>query len=64
MYDNGIPDQYAAERLGHDIQTLKSIYQHIGAGQKTRLDGKVKGLLDAKKVDKKWTDTQNTFPGD
>ena len=42
LYNTGIPDHYAAERLGHDIQTLKSIYQHLGLKRKTEVDEAIK----------------------
>jgi integrase len=29
LYKSGISDQYAAERLGHDVIVLKKIYQHL-----------------------------------
>ncbi|MFZ5645781.1 MAG: tyrosine-type recombinase/integrase [Bacillota bacterium] len=38
MYKQGIPDQYAAQRLGHDIKTLKGIYQHLELETKTEMD--------------------------
>jgi integrase len=38
MYKQGIPDQYAAQRLGHDIKTLKGIYQHLELETKTEID--------------------------
>jgi integrase len=30
LYKNGIPDLFAAQRLGDDLNTIKRIYQHIG----------------------------------
>ncbi|MBU3098345.1 MULTISPECIES: tyrosine-type recombinase/integrase [Clostridium] len=30
LYKNGIPDLFAAQRLGDDLQTIKKVYQHIG----------------------------------
>lgn len=44
LYKQGIPDQYAAKRLGHDIQVLKGIYQHLDVERQTELDEKVKNL--------------------
>lgn len=44
LYENGIPDQYAAKRLGHDIQTLKSIYQHLGLNKEVEIDDKIRQL--------------------
>jgi integrase len=45
LYQNKIPDQYAAKRLGHDINTLKKIYQHIGADTQIELDNKIIDLM-------------------
>jgi len=50
LYAQGIPDKYAAERLGHDIQTLKATYQHIGADRHKAIDDTVRGLQDNKKA--------------
>ena len=45
LYKNGIPDLYAADRLGHDIGTLKRIYQHMDKTIKDENDKKVLSLL-------------------
>lgn len=45
LYKMNIPDQYAAHRLGHDIQTLKGIYQHLGLDMKLELDDKIAEML-------------------
>lgn len=45
LYENGIPDLYAAERLGHDIWVLKKIYQHLGIEKKKEFDEKIKDLF-------------------
>ena len=50
LYAQGIPDKYAAERLGHDIQTLKATYQHIGADRHKEIDDTVRSLQDHKKA--------------
>jgi integrase len=42
MYENGFPDQYAAKRAGHDIQTLKKIYQHLRLSREESLDEAVR----------------------
>ena len=42
LYDNDVPDQYAADRLGHDIRTLKEIYQHLRKDRQKELDGKMR----------------------
>ncbi len=54
LYAKGIPDKYAAERLGHDIQTLKAIYQHIGADRREELDNTIRNLYDGQKKGKRW----------
>jgi len=48
LYKQGIPDQQAAKRLGHDIQTLKQIYQHIDVDMKLATDDIIKDLLNKK----------------
>lgn len=44
LYDKGIPDQYAAQRLGHDVQILKSIYQHLGVSRRKEIDNNIRQL--------------------
>lgn len=41
LYKHNISDQYAAERLGHDVMVLKKIYQHLELDIKKDLDQKV-----------------------
>lgn len=41
LYSQHIPDQYAAERLGHDVQILKAIYQHLHLDKRKELDQKI-----------------------
>jgi integrase len=41
LYAQNIPDQYAAERLGHDVQVLKTIYQHLHLEKRKKLDNKI-----------------------
>jgi integrase len=48
MYEHDIPDQYAADRLGHDVHVLKSIYQHLGIKRKLELDEKIKNITSLK----------------
>ena len=48
LYENNIADQYAAERMGHDIKVLKGIYQHLGLNKKKEEDEKVKKLYNSK----------------
>lgn len=45
LYKNNIPDQYASQRLGHDIMVLKKIYQHLQCDAKVEMDAKVKTLF-------------------
>ncbi|MCX8129390.1 MAG: site-specific integrase [Clostridia bacterium] len=45
LYKNNIADQYAAERLGHDILVLKKIYQHLELSTKKEMDDKVRALF-------------------
>lgn len=45
LYKNNVPDQYAADRLGHDIWVLKKIYQHLGLEENKVLDQKVKDIF-------------------
>ena len=44
-----IPDVYSAERLGHDIDTLKRIYQHLDIDKNKEIDDIVISLLDKKR---------------
>ena len=41
LYKQGMPDQYSAERLGHDIMTMKKIYQHLDKSIKIENDKKI-----------------------
>ena len=45
LYDQGIPDQYAAQRLGHDIQVLKGIYQHLNVDRGKEIDDTIRKKL-------------------
>lgn len=45
MYEEHFPDQYAAERLGHDITVLKRIYQRLRLKEKTVFDEKIKTIF-------------------
>lgn len=45
LYKNGMPDLYAAERLGHDIATLKQIYQHMDKSVKIENDKKIIDMM-------------------
>ncbi len=46
LYRAGIPDHYAAHRLGHDIMVLKKLYQHLQLEDKKELDKKVVNLFE------------------
>lgn len=41
LYKNGIPDLFAAQRLGDDLQTVKKVYQHIGEETKKQLNAEI-----------------------
>lgn len=45
LYKNGMPDQYSAERMGHDIMTMKKIYQHLDKNIKLENDKKIIEML-------------------
>jgi integrase len=45
LYDNNVDDLYAADRLGHDIQTLKEIYQHLQLKTRKKNDDKIKEIF-------------------
>lgn len=49
LYENDIPDHYAAKRLGHDILVLKKIYQHLGLKKEKECDEKIMKILGNKK---------------
>ncbi|ABO49716.1 phage integrase family protein [Desulforamulus reducens MI-1] len=46
LYARGIPDQYAAQRLGHDIRVLKTIYQHLGLDRQHEIDNNIRQMYD------------------
>ena len=56
LYDNNIPDQYAADRLGHDVKILKTIYQHLGLDRRKEIDNNIR------QIGKKMPDENNTAP--
>ncbi len=41
LYEQGVPDLYSADRLGHDIKVLKAIYQHLGVERRKEIDRKI-----------------------
>jgi len=48
LYSRGVPDQYAAQRLGHDISILKSVYQHLGLDRQMEIDENIRNMFDEK----------------
>lgn len=50
LYENDFPDQYAADRMGHDIIVLKRIYQRLQLDKKDACDNKVIELYKKKKT--------------
>ena len=49
LYRAGVPDQYAADRLGHDIKVLKGIYQHLQLEDQVEIDATVRDIYDKKR---------------
>lgn len=49
LYARGVPDQYAAQRLGHDIRVLKKIYQHLGLDRQAEIDSNIRQMFGPKK---------------
>ena len=49
LYARNIPDQRAAELLGHDIKVLKTIYQHLGLDRRVEIDDNIRQLYADKK---------------
>lgn len=45
MYSQGIFDQYAAQRLGHDIDTLKRIYQHLALHDQQAVEDNIRNMF-------------------
>jgi integrase len=45
LYENDIPDQYVAERLGDNIKTMKQVYQHLRLEKKKAIDEKIKEIF-------------------
>lgn len=62
LYANGIPDQYAARHLGHDIRVLKTIYQHLGLDRQVEIDNKLRNIHNQNSQNKnKKEDTRLTW---
>jgi len=49
LYNNNVPDQYAARRLGHDIRVLKEIYQHLGLDRQKEIDDNIRQMYSQNK---------------
>jgi len=49
LYARGVPDQYAAQRLGHDIRILKTIYQHLGLDRQMEIDNNIRQMYSQNK---------------
>lgn len=41
LYKNNIPDLFAAQRLGDNVQTIKKVYQHISSKTEKELNEKI-----------------------
>mgnify|MGYP001171389488 CR=1 FL=1 len=41
MWENGIPDKYAAKRMGQTEEVLRSTYQHLGLEKQREIDEKI-----------------------
>ena len=52
LYSRGVPDQYAAQRLGHDINILKTVYQHLGLDRQIEIDDNIRNMFDGPKEQK------------
>lgn len=48
LYNQKFPDHYAAKRMGHDINTLKGIYQHLGLSEEEKLNEAIRNKKIAK----------------
>lgn len=48
LYEHGIPDHHAAQRMGHDINTLKRIYQHLDLDKHKEIDKNIVDMLEKK----------------
>lgn len=41
LFDNGVPDKYAAKRMGQTLDVLKNIYQHLGVDKQKEIENKI-----------------------
>lgn len=49
LHECGIDDFYAANRMGHDINVMRGIYQHLQIDRKTNIDNQLKETFETKK---------------
>lgn len=49
LHNSGIDDFYAADRLGHDVNVLKGIYQHLQIDRRKEIDTELKTTFNTKK---------------
>lgn len=41
LFENDIPDKYAAKRMGQTVEVLKEVYQHLGLKKQAEIDDKI-----------------------
>ena len=41
LFDNDVPDKYAAKRMGQTVDVLKRIYQHLGVEKQKEIENKI-----------------------
>lgn len=44
LFDNDVPDKYAAKRMGHSLEMLKEVYQHLGLEKQKELEDKIMNI--------------------
>jgi len=44
LYENDVPDLYAAKRMGQTVEVLKNIYQHLGLEKQKEIEEKILGI--------------------
>ncbi len=49
LHNSGIDDFYAANRMGHDINVMRGIYQHLQIDRKETIDTHLKNTFQTKK---------------
>lgn len=50
LFENDIPDKYAAKRMGQTIEVLKSTYQHLGLKKQAEVDEKIISIAKAARI--------------